>query len=78
MIVIPFYLDQVFWGQRVFELGVGSKPIKRAHLTVSRLCQALVDLQSNDHIRENARLLAERIHRENGAARAASIIDQAI
>jgi len=36
-IVIPFFGDQPFWGQRVQDLGVGPAPIPRQKLTVDRL-----------------------------------------
>jgi sterol 3beta-glucosyltransferase len=32
-VIIPFFGDQPFWGQRVADLGVGPKPIPRKKLT---------------------------------------------
>lgn len=40
-VVIPHIIDQTYWGQRVYELGAGTKPIHRANLTIDRLTQAL-------------------------------------
>jgi len=36
-IIIPHNADQPAWGQRVFELGVGSKPIKKTKLEAGNL-----------------------------------------
>jgi hypothetical protein len=36
-IIIPFFGDQGFWGQRVADLGVGTAPIPRKQLTAERL-----------------------------------------
>ena len=40
-IVIPFFADQPFWGQRVADRGVGPRPIPRQQLTAARLAYAL-------------------------------------
>ncbi len=41
-IIIPHNADQPAWGQRVFELGVGSKPIKKSKLTADNLSKAIL------------------------------------
>jgi sterol 3beta-glucosyltransferase len=40
-IIIPFSNDQFAWGRRVYELGVGSKPIPRKNLTAEKLADAI-------------------------------------
>ncbi|HEY6405979.1 MAG TPA: glycosyltransferase, partial [Ktedonobacteraceae bacterium] len=40
-IVTPFFADQPFWGQRVYELGVGPRPIARKRLTVDNLTETI-------------------------------------
>jgi len=40
-IIIPFGVDQPFWGKRVFQLGVGAEPIPRKDLTVEKLATAI-------------------------------------
>ena len=40
-VIVPFFGDQPFWGQRVAHLGVGPAPIPRKRLTVERLAQAI-------------------------------------
>lgn len=75
-IITPFFGDQPFWGHRVYVLGVGPKPIPRRHLTVKNLANAIRRVVSDSEMREKASLLGERIHAENGVARAVEIIEQ--
>lgn len=75
-IIIPFFGDQPFWGQRVYALGVGPKPIPRRRLTVENLADAIQRAVSDMAIRANASHLGERIRAEDGIARAVSIIEQ--
>ena len=75
-IVTPFFGDQPFWGRRVYELGVGPKPIPRRRLTVDRLAEAISRAVSDAAMRERAARLGERIRAENGIARAVAIIEQ--
>ena len=69
-IVCPFFADQPFWGQRVFQLGVGSEPIPQARLTADRLAAAITLVISDTQIRERATSLGERLRAEDGAAAA--------
>jgi sterol 3beta-glucosyltransferase len=75
-IVIPFFGDQPFWGQRVYELGVGPKPIPRQRLTVEGLVEAIRSAVFNPTINKNAARLGDRIRAEDGVARAVAIIEQ--
>ncbi len=75
-IVTPFFADQPFWGQRVYELGVGPKPIPRKRLTADNLTEALERAMSDGEMRKKAALLGERIRAENGIAQAVAIIEQ--
>ncbi len=75
-VVTPFFADQPFWGQRVYELGVGPKPIARKRLTVDNLAEAIGHAVSDEEMRKRAAFLGERIRAENGIARAVTIIEQ--
>jgi UDP:flavonoid glycosyltransferase YjiC (YdhE family) len=75
-IVIPFMGDQPFWGQRVFELGVGPRPIPLRRLTVDRLVEAMRCALSDTVMREKAARLGERIRAEAGIARAVEVIEK--
>lgn len=72
-VVVPHANDQFAWGRRVYELGVGAKPIPRKNLSVERLAAAL-EAALRDEIRSAARELGARIQAENGAETAARII----
>ena len=73
-IVIPFFGDQPFWGQRVSELGVGPPPIPRKKLTVERLAQAIQDTVTDEGMRQRAADLGSIIQAEDGVANAVDII----
>lgn len=75
-IITPFFGDQPFWGQRVYELGVGPKPVPRRRLTVRSLAEAIRRAVSDAEMREKASALGERIRAEDGVARAVEIIER--
>ena len=75
-IITPFFADQPFWGQRVYELGVGPRPIPRRRLTVDNLTEAIRHAVSDQEMRKRAASLGERIRAENGVAQAVTIIEQ--
>jgi UDP:flavonoid glycosyltransferase YjiC (YdhE family) len=72
-IVIPFFGDQPFWGQRVTDLGVGSKPIPRKKLTAERLAEAIQEVVTNEDMRQRASQLGKQIQGENGIKSAVEI-----
>jgi sterol 3beta-glucosyltransferase len=73
-IVIPFFGDQSFWGQRVAELGVGLKPIPRKQLTVERLAKAIHRAMTDRSMRQRAADLGAKIQSEDGIASAVEIV----
>lgn len=75
-VVVPFFGDQPFWGQRIAELGVGPKPIPRRKLTVERLANAIHEVVTNDDMRQRATQLGQQIQAEDGIASSVGIIDQ--
>ena len=72
-VIIPHSNDQFAWGKRVFELGVGSKPISRKKLTSERLAAA-IRYALQDEVRKAATNLGKKIQSENGSEQAAKII----
>ncbi len=74
-IICPFLGDQPFWGKRVHNLGVGSKPIPHKKLTAETLSAALQQVTTDTAIRQRAEALGEKIRREDGIARAIDIIE---
>jgi len=72
-VVVPIFGDQPFWGQRVFELGVGARPIPARRLSAEGLADAI--RQTDDPgMRQRAADLGQRIRREDGVARAVDAI----
>jgi len=74
-IIIPFFGDQPFWGQRVAELGVGAKPIPRKRLTAERLAKAIQEVVTNEGMRQRAAKLGKQIQAENGIESAVNIFN---
>jgi UDP:flavonoid glycosyltransferase YjiC (YdhE family) len=75
-VVIPFFADQPFWGQRVADLGVGPEPIPRKKLTVERLAQAIQRAVTDQTMRQRAANLGAKIQAEDGIARAVAVVQQ--
>ncbi len=73
-LVIPHIIDQFIWGQRVFELGVGPKPISRPKLTVQSLAESLVQMAQDRAMRAKAAKLGENIRVEHGVESAVRFI----
>jgi len=75
-IIVPFLLDQPFWGKRVYDLGVGPKPIPRRKLTIKRLADTMTEAVTNPGIRQCATELGRKIRAEDGIANAIEVIHQ--
>jgi UDP:flavonoid glycosyltransferase YjiC (YdhE family) len=75
-IVTPFMGDQPFWGQRIYELGVGPRPIPRRRLTVDRLAESIRIAVSDTGMQRKATRLGEDIRAEDGIARAVDVLEQ--
>jgi sterol 3beta-glucosyltransferase len=73
-VIVPFFGDQPFWGQRVAQLGVGPAPIPRRELTVERLAQAIHEAVTDPAMRQRAAHLGSNIRAEDGIARAVAVI----
>ena len=75
-VVIPFFGDQPFWGQRVAEMGVGPTPIPFRKLTVDRLTQAIQTAVNDQAMRQRAAYLGVKIQAEDGVTRAVAILQE--
>jgi sterol 3beta-glucosyltransferase len=69
-IVVPFTMDQPFWGSRVESLGAGPKPIPRSRLTEGRLVDALRVATGDTEMRTRAAVLGAKLREEDGVAQA--------
>ncbi|MDP3274773.1 MAG: glycosyltransferase [Deltaproteobacteria bacterium] len=75
-LVIPFMMDQPFWGGRVQALGAGPAPIPRKQLTQQKLSRALAQCLSDDTLKTRARELGHRISAEDGVHNAVQIFSR--
>jgi MGT family glycosyltransferase len=75
-IVIPFFGDQPFWGQRIADLGVGTKPIPRKKLTAERLANAIGEVITDQEMHTRAKKLGKQILAENGIKSAVEIFNK--
>jgi UDP:flavonoid glycosyltransferase YjiC (YdhE family) len=75
-VVVPFFGDQHFWGQRVNDLGLGPPPVPRKRLTAERLARALQVALGDEAVRDNAARMGAAIRAEDGVGRAVEIIER--
>jgi sterol 3beta-glucosyltransferase len=73
-IVIPFFGDQPFWGQRIADLGVGTAPIPRKQLTVEKLANAIERAVTDPVMRQRAASLGAKIQAEDGIGSVVAIV----
>ncbi len=75
-IIVSCDIKEPFWAGRVFELGIGPAPLSAEDLTAEKLANAIQTVKNNQRMQETAAWLSERIQSENGAKRAAGLIDK--
>lgn len=76
--VVPQFFDQPYWGQRVYELGCGPRPVRLRKLTPGILAQALEDLDTETSFAVAAMALREKLLLEDGTGRAVDVIEETI
>jgi sterol 3beta-glucosyltransferase len=74
-IVIPFTADQPFWGNRVYAIGAGPKPIRVKQLSVSNLSDAITQASQNG-IRQRAYAIKQALENEDGVDRSIQWIEK--
>lgn len=75
-LVVPFFGDQPFWGDRIHALGLGPKPIPHKKLTAKKLAEAIQQAVTDTTIQQNAKEIGERIRAENGVQNAVNFVKQ--
>ena len=75
-IIVPFFGDQPFWGDRVQALGVGPKAIPHKKLTSEKLADAIHQAVTDTMISQNASALGEKIRAEQGVSVAVQFIER--
>ncbi|HYO87882.1 MAG TPA: glycosyltransferase, partial [Candidatus Limnocylindrales bacterium] len=77
-IITPVGADQPFWGKRVYELGVGPKPVARAKLTAETLAAALRRAVTDGGMHERAAALGQKIEAEDSAGEALAAVRESL
>jgi len=75
-VIVPFALDQPFWGARIRALGVGPDPIPQKKLTAERLAGAISRALTDPEMKERARACGVAIRAENGVENAVQIVQR--
>ncbi len=73
-VVVPFVLDQPFWGARIRAMGLGPQPIPQKKLTAERLAQAILTAVMDTEMRKRAAATGEAIRSEDGVGNAVKIV----
>ena len=75
-VIVPFIVDQLFWGKRVEALGVGTKPLQAKNLTADKLAEAIQTATTDSRMREQSFKLGKTIRAERGVDNAVELIKQ--
>lgn len=73
-VIVPFVLDQPFWGARVRAMGLGPAPIPQKRLTAGRLAAAIRQAVEDDEMRQRARACGQAIRAEDGVGSAVDLV----
>jgi UDP:flavonoid glycosyltransferase YjiC (YdhE family) len=75
-VIVPFIVDQSFWGKRIKALGVGPEPIPAKKLTADKLAEAIRAATTDSKMKAWASALGKAICVEDGVGSAVKIIKQ--
>lgn len=67
--------DQYFWGNHAYKIGCAVKPIPLKKLTVKALSDSITEMLTDETIRKNCDIISKKLALENGAKRAAEIVE---
>jgi sterol 3beta-glucosyltransferase len=73
-VLVPFIVDQPWWGRRVRALGVGPEPIPRKRVTSGNLARAMRVAVTDQPMRQRAADLGRAIRAEDGLGNAVRIV----
>ncbi|EFA81475.1 sterol glucosyltransferase [Heterostelium album PN500] len=68
-IIVPFFGDQFFWGERVKELGIG-KTLSSKTLSAKSLSSAILSLIDDPDVDTKVKLMSKKFQDENGVKNA--------
>ncbi|MDO5635614.1 MAG: hypothetical protein Q4G34_12225, partial [Micrococcus sp.] len=76
-VVVPFTLDQPFFGRRVAEIGVGGPPVPVQNVSAAALTSSLAAAQSVE-VRRRAAEVGALVAAEDGAAAVADLVERTV
>lgn len=65
-IVIPHIMDQHYWGERVYRLKIGSRPIKKTRLSRANLLRAVDEVNNSKEIKARALEMGQYLRSQDG------------
>lgn len=68
-LIIPFVVDQFHWGELIYRLGCGPKPIPAKRFSQELFRKAIEQLLNKESYRIEAKRLSEKMEQENAAQR---------
>jgi sterol 3beta-glucosyltransferase len=71
-ITLPLAIDQFFWGEQVYKIGVGTKPIPQRKLNTENLSRAITQALTDETMNARAKTVSVALSRENGIQAAVS------
>jgi UDP:flavonoid glycosyltransferase YjiC (YdhE family) len=66
-ILVPYVLDQFYWGHQIHRSGLGPRPIPRARLTAKRLAAAIEAATNSPMLSEKAKAVQVQLQETDGA-----------
>jgi len=72
--ILPQIIDQYYWGNRIYKLGLGPKPVFPKKVTTDILARALEDFAHKEIYKQSAQSIAESLQKENGVKNVVEII----
>jgi sterol 3beta-glucosyltransferase len=73
-VVIPYAWDQFFWGERLFHIGVATRPVSRGELSAGALARALEEVLRGRDMKARAAAVGQTVSRERGVENAVKVI----
>lgn len=74
-VVVPFFADQPFWGERAAQLGVSPSPIPKQRLSAERLAKGIEAAIANPALQQRASELGTLIRAEDGIAQSVQVVE---
>lgn len=74
-VIVPHMQDQPYWGQRVYDMGVGPRPIPYGKLTAENLARSITLAVHSQVIRERAKQVGQKIRGEDGVGQAIEVFE---